>query len=474
MFKTFVKALAFVSTLLAVSLNIYIFTYPSLNPKQCSWKCQKTDFIPELQGLSTWDRAILYATRYFRDIYDTIGGQRLFDESYNDSDVRDVRLLALGDPQIKGNWPSTPYIKRLDTYGNDYYLGHIFRMMNRRLKPTHVAVMGDIFSSQWISDSEFFNRTMRFTHRVLGRDTEELEEIQKKNNDSGLYQVDWHEHGRLFKNRSNEKPMAFNWHYQDAWAWTDEDEYLLINITGNHDVGYSGDATYQHMARFTQLFGQDSYWIEYDRDTDHPWRIVVLNDLLLEGPALQPEFVNATWEFLYQLFERKFEGSTVLLTHVPLYKEEGICVDGPEFKYYPDGYEREPYKAGLLKSQNHLSEDVTKRVLNLVFHNNKPGVILTGHDHEGCETIYKKNMSSGIWTTSKTVTSDIFLQEITVRSMMGEYGGNTGLLTGHFNSKSKNWTWSYSLCPFSVQHLWWATKVSTILAGSLLSLLLVL
>lgn len=475
MARQFIKTFTIVTIFLALVSNIYIFTYPSFTPQQCSWRCasKKRDYT-NVGSLTFPQKLSYYTKRYFDDVRQQLS--RNPSTAGNKSQPRDVHLLAFGDPQIKGNWPSTPYIKRLDTFGNDHYLGHIYSMMKKRLNPTHVAVMGDLFSSQWIGDGEFFNRTVRYTQRLFKRDAQWLQDIKSKNVDEqGLYKVDWSKFGDDFAIRSSEKPMTFEFGYDDVYSWSPEKEDLLfINITGNHDVGYSGDATYQHLARYRELFGKDNYWIEYDRETPHPWRIVVLNSLLLEGPALQPEFVDATWEFLYQLFERRFNGSTVLLTHVPFYKKDGLCYDGPEFHYYPSTHEKEPYKTGLLRSQNHLSEDVTKRVLNLIFDNDKPGIILTGHDHEGCETIYNKNSKTGEWKASKVVEStDLHIREVTVKSMMGQYNGNTGLVTGHFDQKNGKWEWSFNLCPFTIQHVWWFTKIITIASGFLLSLLVV-
>lgn len=475
MMKAIVKKCAIFVTLVAIISNIYIFTYPSLHPQSCSWNCasSKRDYIPidSLNGVERW---LYYAKRYINDVKQQILPSETAEEKGGPSDIH---LLALGDPQIKGNWKHTPYITRLDTFGNDYYLGHIYSMMKKRLHPTHVAVMGDLFSSQWIGDSEFFNRTVRYTHRLFKRNTTWLEAIRDENHDEdNQYKVDWVNYADDLQVRRARVPMDFQFGYEDVYSWDPENEdSLFINITGNHDIGYSGDATFQHMARFYELFGKDNYWIEYDNDTDHPWRIVVLNSLLLEGPALQPEFLNITWEFLYQLFERRFAGSTVLLTHVPFYKRAGLCADGPEFRYYPADFEREPYKKNLLRSQNHLSEETTKRVLNLIFDNEKPGIILTGHDHVGCETIYNKDNKSGQWKASKVVESpEHFIKEITVKSMMGEFNGNAGLVTGRFDSKKLRWEWTFTLCPFSIQHVWWFTKVATIISGFLLSLLVLL
>ncbi|CAR21178.1 Ted1p [Lachancea thermotolerans CBS 6340] len=473
MIRPLLKKFTGFTLVLAIVSNIYIFTYPSLFPERCSWRCaSQPSVVGATDSMHVGEKVLYYSKRYVNDL------MRQWKKSHEEtqSSPADVHLMAFGDPQIKGIWRNTPYVTRLDIFGNDFYLGHIFSTMRNRLNPTHVAVMGDLFSSQWIGDSEFFNRTMRYTKRIFKRDTTSLENIRNDSHDeNGLYKNYWVQFADEFKRRLTEEPKTLGFGYENVHTWDPEHEdYLFINLTGNHDIGYSGDATFQHMSRFHQLFGKDNYWIEYDRDTDHPWRIVVLDSMLLEGPPLQQEFVNATWEFLLQLFEQRFEGSTVLLTHVPFYKKEGLCTDGELFRYYPDDYPREPYKQNLLRSQNHLSEDVTKRVLNLIFDNGKPGIILTGHDHEGCETVYNKDSKTGDWNAAKTMQSpDFHVREVTVRSMMGEFNGNTGLVTGHFNHETKTWEWSFSLCPFSIQHVWWFTKVVTILSGFLLSALLV-
>ncbi|CCK69930.1 Ted1p KNAG_0D01790 [Huiozyma naganishii CBS 8797] len=471
--KQTVRKAAIVSTLLAIVSNVFIFTFPSIHPTRCSWHCSSSSTTGETvapEALALWEKALFYAKRYVSDVvYQTLQAEEATDEG-------DIHMMAFGDPQIKGIWPNTPYRSRLDIFGNDHFLGHIYSTMSKRLHPDYVVVMGDLFSSQWIGDSEFYNRTRRYVSRLFHRDTTPLEAIQRENHDEdGLYKVDWDAWGKQFEREAQNNTFQFG--FQDIHSWDPQrDEFLMVNLTGNHDVGYSGDATYQHLARFQQIFGKDNYWIEYNAGTDKAWRIVVLNDLLLEGPALQPEFVQYTWEFLYQLFERNFDGSTVLLTHIPFHKEEGLCYDGPELRYYPEVFEREPYKANLLRSQNHISEEVTNKVFNLVFSNDKPGIVLVGHDHEGCEVVYNRFNDQGEWVAAKDTVegADYHLKEVTVRSMMGEFNGNTGLLTGHFNTNQKQWEWTFTLCPFAIQHAWWFAKAAALVAGFVWSLYIVL
>lgn len=476
--KFLIKLSACVATIVVLVTNIYIFTYPSVHPSACSWRCAATVRKSNIDtdDMSNMEKSLYYTKRYLADVKDQLfstQGNKL--KVTKGKKVPNVNLLAFGDPQIKGISETTPYRQRVDIFGNDYYLGHIYSMMKRRLDPTHVVVMGDLFSSQWISDSEYYNRTSRYMSRIFNRDTKLLEDIKNENHDEdGQYEVDYETWGKKMQDVLKHKDFkSFNFGYNDVYSWDPTtDDHLFINLTGNHDIGYSGDVSYQHLARYNELFGKDNFWIEYNTGTDHMWRIVVLNSMLLDGPALHPEMIDTNWEFLYQLFERRFEGSTVLLTHVPFYKPEGVCNDGPEFTYYPRSYKKDPRKGKTLRSQNHLTENTSRSVLNLIFDNDKPGIILTGHDHDGCETLYNKNTTSGNWKVSKHILSnyDLAIKEVTVKSMMGQFKGNTGLVTGTFDGTSRSWKWSYTLCPFTNEHAWWIAKGSTLVAGFLWSL----
>ncbi|KAA8910381.1 hypothetical protein TRICI_004179 [Trichomonascus ciferrii] len=318
----------------------------------------------------------------------------------------DIRLLAFGDPQIRGSDQNTPLRTRLDIFGNDYFLGHIYRLLTKRLDPTHVAVMGDLFSSQWIGDQEFHHRAKRYKERIF---------------------THW-----------------------------DSPHPVFINVSGNHDIGYAGEMTTPRVRRFRHEFGELNYVREYDN-----WRFVVLNTLALDGPAVDDKFPKETAEFLDELKDSQFVGPTVLITHVPLHKPAGICRDGPSFTYYTD------YPENWLRSQNHLSYEATQRVLNSVFTPGNPygGVMLAGHDHEGCKATYFYDGSEWKAYPYQSVSSSV--QEYTVKSMMGEYGGNAALLSGVFDKTAMTWSFKYSLCPFAVQHVWWVTKVVTIITIAL-------
>lgn len=324
-----------------------------------------------------------------------------------------VKLMAFGDPQIRGVVKTSSFRTSLDILGNDYYLGHIFHTLVSNLKPTHVAIMGDLISSQWISDEEFYKRGERFSNRIFRRDL-----------------------------------LPPNAHF--------------FNICGNHDIGYAGEITHERVHRFRNIYGSLNYVKEYEEG----YRVVVLNSLAIDGPVWEQQYHDEVIEFLDQLGSHTYNGPTILLTHVPMYKPEGICKDSPYFLFYGQEYR------GVLREQNQLSQESTKKVLNSIFNPEFGGVIVTGHDHEGCVLEYEYQLETDNWNynllqnkkrLAKT-SGKYKIIEATVRSMMGEYGGNAGLITGEKNGGEGNWRFTYTLCPFQVQHVWWVTQILSILA----------
>lgn len=370
MVRKVVDTLSITIVVITIILNAYIYNYMLLSQESCSWKS-------------------------------------------NDRDG--IRILAFGDPQIRGSNKNTPLRTRLDIFGNDHYLGHIFNVLSKRLAPTHVAVMGDLLSSQWINNVEFYRRTERYKNRI-------------------------------FKDWQNEHPE-------------------FVNVSGNHDIGYGGEMTAERVIRFEDIFGKVNYYKIYNEGQSNSWRLVVLNSLALDGPFIVQDYHDDTIKFLKQMEEMEFKGSTVLLTHVPLYKVPGLCRDGTYFSYYDSGH---------IRAQNHLSPESSTLVLNSLFTggNIKGGVIMTGHDHEGCQSAYELKDSQWIpkpWTRH-VFENSTGVAEITVRSMMGEYGGNAGLLTGNFDRHQGIWEFEFNLCPFAVQHVWWTTKVFSIITIAVLLL----
>lgn len=381
--------------------------------------------------------------------------------------LHDLVDLALDDiPGVLEVWR-----KRFDHVGNDYYLGHIYRTMHWWTKPTHVTVLGDLVGSQWIDDEEFGARAWRYWNRVFrgGRRVEDALFTQPSQDFEGTLVLG-----------------------EDAQAWTER----IINVAGNHDVGYAGDLSPARMSRFTKHFGKANYEMRFrlpvnsntttdsqEREKPHPEvRIIVLNDMNLDTPASSKEMQDETYAFLNSAITTSADVDraalfTVVLTHIPLYKEAGICVDSPMFDFFSGKFENG------VKEQNQLSIDASRGVLEGIFgmsgRTNVPGqgfgrngVILNGHDHAGCNVYHYINQSQPPQQEWKATTwNDALsagineeagvpgLREITVRSMMGDFAGNAGMMSLWFDEESWEWKFEFVNCGLGTQHIWWLVHI---------------
>ena len=358
------------------------------------------------------------------------------------------------------------YRKRLDLIGNDYYLAHIYRTMHWTMFPTHITVLGDLIGSQWVSDEEFERRGTRYWKRVF----------QKGN--------------RVEDDRTEGihiEPLP-----QDgSWA------RRVINVPGNHDVGYAGDMTQDKMRRYERVFGKANWETRFNLPLDlqdgqdqPELKLVVLNSLNLDGPVLDRQLQTDTYGFINEVitYSRPVEdrtSATILLTHLPLHKEVGVCVDGPFIDYHGGEH------GGGVREQNHLGYDSSKGILEGIFGmsgdqdgpgkgRGRKGIILTGHDHEGCDVYHHlpdaEDAASRTWTAEKWNSSIIEQQgatpgvrEVTVRSMMGDFGGNAGLLSAWFDPDTREWQFDYATCTLRKQHIWWAVHVLDIVTIMLLN-----
>ena len=217
-------------------------------------------------------------------------------------------------------------------------------------------------------------------------------------------------------------------------------------------------------------------------------RLVILNSLNLDTPAVDPNLQRETYNFINDVImaSRPVEdttSATVLLTHLPLHKEGGVCSDGPYFNFYSDE------EGAGVKEQNHLSSEASKGILEGIFgmsgNLNAPakgmgrkGIILTGHDHEGCDTYhhFPSDAEQGLpkwraknWGAVRLQNQTVpGIREVTVRSMMGSFGGNAGLLSAWFDYRSQEWNFGYSTCSVGVQHIWWSIHILNLITLSLL------
>ncbi|OJJ51272.1 hypothetical protein ASPZODRAFT_148582 [Penicilliopsis zonata CBS 506.65] len=386
--------------------------------------------------------------------------------------------------------------KRIDLWGNDHYLAHIYRTLHWWTQPTHVTVLGDLIGSQWVTDEEFDRRSGRYWNRVFRGGVRVSDEITSH---AG---VD-----------------------VDHTGWSNR----IINVAGNHDIGYSGDVSQARLDRFERAFGRAdwdvrfSYEIENndtDTDADPDTRstttltptihLINLNSLTLDSPPFSEDIQGQGYAYLNDVISHRSypvedrTTFTLLLTHLPLHKADGICTDGPLFTFHdhddedgPDGIPR--FKADGLKEQNHLSDHVSfVGVLQGIFGmsgdeqvpghgRGRNGLILTGHDHTGCDVVHYVNRTgnnpdgdadsdqpSWSWAAKRfgpsasshqDMPNTPSIREVTLRSMMGEFGGNAGLLSVWFDTDPavREWRYEIVMCPVGVQHIWWAVHIGAVL-----------
>ncbi|KAJ5808655.1 hypothetical protein N7474_009924 [Penicillium riverlandense] len=399
-------------------------------------------------------------------------------------------------------------LKRIDLVGNDYYLAHIYRTLFWWTRPTHTTVLGDLVGSQWVTDEEYAERGERYWKRVFQGGERVDDEITKTGAAGYSNEVEILE------------PLAGP-EADPAWA------RRIINIAGNHDIGYAGDISEARMERFERVFGRANWDIRFQHppvqvhvnssyaEVINPTlHLINLNSLILDTPALSPDLQTQTYAYLNDIISHRSypvddPTFTLLLTHVPLHKKAGICTDEPYFDFHyadddegPDEVPR--WKEGGLKEQNHLSDHASAvGILQGIFGmsgddgavrggRGRNGLILTGHDHTGCDVVHyvdrspkeededeedaseeKKDEADASWrwsaqrysaqspSSSQISEETPSIREVTLRSMMGEFGGNAGLLSVWFDSSSdvREWKYAITMCPAGVQHIWWAVHI---------------
>ncbi|KAK4116140.1 hypothetical protein N656DRAFT_774343 [Canariomyces notabilis] len=528
---------------LSVALTIYLYLYPIFNG--CAFPLPPDqDSIPAASASTR--RAAFFETAkvHWHLAAGTAGNATVFAPA---RPIAPFRLLALGDPQLEGDTSiPTDYLgtlphlqslvkhatfqsdhpslrqrirqilhdfvdlcledtfhlieslrKRLDLIGNDFYLAHIYRTVHWWTRPTHVTVLGDLLGSQWLDDAEFYRRAGRYWGRVFRAAERVLDDVAAY--PAQEYDVTGYVGGGPFN---------------ESTAWSRR----IINVAGNHDIGYAGDITEQRAERFEKAFGKVNYELRFELLRDDPslteslyndeknpdpnsdrlipeLRIIVLNSMNLDTPAASSDLQDDTYTFINTVINTaaavEFKGQfNLILTHIPLYKPEGVCVDDPFFDFYD--YD------GTLKEQNQLSADASKGFLEGILGmsgdvnaagrgRGRRGIILNGHDHEGCDTWHYVNQtvtdpdSKPKWEVKRwrqATAAGIVgregvpgVREITVRSMMGDFGGNAGLLSVWFDRASWEWKAEYATCPLGRQHFWWVVHILdlVVVAGVLLS-----
>ncbi len=456
---------------------------------------------PQLEGTSSLDLSAKDLPN-FRKLQDVLHSHDLTYSWRAQESLKLLRLFWSCDvPRVLNNWR-----KQIDLWGNDLYIAHLVRIMNWWTKPTHITVLGDLLGSQWIDDKEFNRRAGRFWNRVFrGYEKIDDEAVNRRNDRYG---------GAMGK-----KVHKLGWNGVEG---DEEEEWTkrLINLAGNHDIGYAGDATKQRVRRFEKAFGKVNYEMTFSLPLDpvlhnHTEKevptlcIIVLNNMNLDGPVISEHLQTQTYNFINSIINSSPPVGTkgvytLLLTHIPLHKREGICTDAPLFRYHQS--ERHDVLYQGIEEQNFLSEHSSHGILEGIFGMSgnpatandglgRNGLIMTGHDHEGCDVYHYINQSAvppppstsspetegeekkPQWEAQRYRDAKTLglskvpdmpgLRELTVRSAMGDFHGNIGLLSVSFNASSWDWESGFTNCRFGKTWIWWVIWIVDIITLAL-------
>jgi hypothetical protein len=342
-------------------------------------------------------------------------------DAANNAQRRDVvKEAARGVVKDAGRWLEGKR-KAIDLWGNDWYLAHIVRSLRWWTEPTHISVLGDLLGSQWVTDGEFRKRAGRYWNVVMRG----LEKVP----DAIFGAIETEETEQAPAEPTTEQEVAEEQAAEDdkrkperkaLWGGTTEVlgadqqwENRVINIVGNHDVGYAGDIDESRIERFEKAFGSSNWdiWftlpdeLRLNRTTDPSTqelprpptlRLIVLNSMNLDTPAWSSDLQSETYSYMNHIITSSLPvddktHATILLTHIPLEKEAGVCVDSPYFDFFETGQG--------VKEQNMLSDHASKIVLEGLFGmsankyaegkgQGRRGIIINGHDHAGCDVVH--------------------------------------------------------------------------------------
>ncbi|KAL1329383.1 hypothetical protein HN51_046494 [Arachis hypogaea] len=157
----------------------------------------------------------------------------------------------------------------------------------------------------------------------------------------------------------------------------------VFYIPGNHDIGYESHHSTkpQVIQRYEEKFGVRNY-----RFTVGKVDFIVVDSQTLDGNR-QRHLTSQTWEFLKNMSVDDGVHPRVLVTHIPLYREDNTSC-GPDRSSPPINqriHHTVSGSTGYISYQNYVTEDSTEYLLDTI----KPKLILSGHDHDQCSLTHQ-------------------------------------------------------------------------------------
>ncbi|KAL9228458.1 hypothetical protein vseg_004041 [Gypsophila vaccaria] len=205
--------------------------------------------------------------------------------------------------------------------------------------------------------------------------------------DAILFLGDYFDGGPMLSNDDWQESLSRFKHIFDVGKkGRTKDDIPVYYLSGNHDIGYAWHANYKPevIERYEGHFGRRNY-----RFTIGEVDFVAIDSQTVDG-AVDDVQTTRTWDFVKNLTADLGARSRVLLTHMPLYRPDRTsCGPYRSSEIINQRISRSAYDQRIIY-QNYVSEMSSGRLLDLV----KPGMVLSGHDHDQCTVTHKTKHGS--------------------------------------------------------------------------------
>ncbi len=188
------------------------------------------------------------------------------------------RVLLVADPQMEGEGHTAQ--SRANARFNDHYLRSALWRGAVLGRATHVAMLGDVFSYQFLDELSFRERRERY-----------------------------------------------------EWALRAVGGLPVVTLAGNHDIGYGAEQSDGARARWEKQVGPLRGQMRLGEQHELVW----LNAMVLDNGDAD-EAARSEWAFVARAKKDAAGRAVVLLIHVPLHKAAGSCPgDRPQLRREASG-----------------------------------------------------------------------------------------------------------------------------------------
>lgn len=343
------------------------------------------------------------------------------------------RVVFIADPQLVDphTYPGRPWpLSSLTIAFTDKYLKRSYRLIQNVLDPDTIFFLGDLFDGgrEWATNQQGF----------------ETSEKQWKGYGEEYWLKEYNRFGKIF----------FESDQFYGGLPTGKDKKLIASLPGNHDLGFGTGIQKPVRERFRAYFGEsdrvdvignhtfvsldtvslsamgqpdspDELWnstlLFLDQAQDTKRRAVQQELKKQQELLLHEKYEHAiTYDLAQQKPKAKLETKskpelpTIVLTHVPLYRDPGTPCGPLRERSPPSAPNLEHDEPNAIRVaagyqyQNVLTRDISKTIAEKV---GNVGYVFSGDDHDYCEVVHRGYASAGAG-----------IREITVKSMSWAMG----------------------------------------------------